>query len=70
VSLTGIRFEVNSILRSSARAFPKNSHTRLPGGFGLKWRMSVPQIRPKPKRGATNATSIAVVKIARTTLKG
>ena len=37
---------------------------------GRRWRMSAPQIRLKPKRGATNATSIAVVKIARTTSDG
>src|SRR4029077_5211507 len=37
-----------------------------PGTSGRKWRIRAAQIRPKPSRGATNATSIAVVKPART----
>jgi hypothetical protein len=38
---------------------------RLPGTTGRKWMIRA-QMRPKPIRGATIATSIAVVKLART----
>jgi HEAT repeat protein len=36
----------------------KDVHGRLPGASGRKWRIRAPHIRPKARRGATNATSI------------
>src|SRR5262249_45210945 len=39
-------------------------HGRLPETSGRKWRIRAAQIRPKATRSATNATSIAVVKLA------
>ena len=36
-------------------------------GSGRKWRIRAPHIKPKLTRGATNAISMAAVKIARTT---
>ena len=45
----------------------KERTSPLPGAAsGRKWRIRAPHIRPNPRRGATNATSIAVVKLART----
>jgi hypothetical protein len=38
----------------------------LRAAFGRKWRMRAPHIRPKPRRGATIATCMAVVKLAKT----
>ena len=61
--LTGIRRPGMTIVRVRSRAFLNNRHRRLPGASGRTWRMSAPQISAKPTRGATNATSIAVVKI-------
>lgn len=46
---------------SNERAIP------LPGlASGRKWKTSAPHIRPNPTRGATNATSVAVAKLAST----
>jgi len=37
----------------------KDRQGRLPGTSGRRWRIRTPHIRPKPRRGATIATSIA-----------
>src|SRR5213078_2730920 len=59
--------EVDSIFIVARVCFLKDHHGRLPLASGRKWRIRAVHIRPKAKRGATNATSIAIVKLARTT---
>ena len=45
----------------------KERTSPLPGAAsGRKWRIRAPHIMPNPRRGATNAISIAVVKLERT----
>src|SRR5262245_22285358 len=43
-----------------------SNQRRVKGSSGHKWRSKAPHIRPKERRGATKATSVAVPKIART----
>jgi len=58
--------EVDSIFDTTSRARSlEDRRDRLPGTAGRKWMIRA-QMRPKPIRGATIATSIAVVKLART----
>jgi hypothetical protein len=57
----GFDSEVDSMLHSGSRA------VNLGMASGRKWRIRAQHIRPKLRRGATNETSIAVVKLARTT---
>jgi hypothetical protein len=68
-SLTAIRFLTCTRSFTVARVRSlKDGHGRLPAAAGRKWRIRAPpHIRPKPKRGATNATGIAVMKLASTT---
>ena len=50
-----------------ARVESSKERSSPPGAAsGRKWRIRAPHIMPNPSRGATNATSIAVVKLART----
>lgn len=53
-------------LGASFSCRPCDSHVRLPATSGRKCRISAAQITPKPTRGATSATSIAVVNPPRT----
>ena len=62
--------EVDSILqgcRGARMPSLKDRHGRLPEASGRKWRSRAAHITPKPRRCATIATSIAIVKPARTT---